>query len=388
MASRRWARRRPGRRGGGFDALRQRDGRLRLLRDRAQLDHPDRCQGARGLPESVGPELLLAGHLLGRPLLRGCGRALVPSLAEATGIPITDLAALRRAMEALFARHALLAIAVKSQHAYRRTLAWHRRGDDLAPRRGRYVTSSPTSPRTRRTPRTPYCLGDWCLARGVELASEHRLPSSFIPASTPGTGVCHPRRPFAYRADSRGPVEPAAAALPGGALRADAHRLPLQPRIARARQAFPRIGYADLCWTWAIDPYTGVDFVRQLVHTAPINKLFAFSGVILSHRRAPSPMRSRCGAGSRALEGEVNDGLLTERQAIEVATRVLRGNQLQCFDVAGTQAAIRRVVDDPAALAHWPSATVCLAPSRHPELRQSVPCHTLRHRILHRRDAS
>jgi hypothetical protein len=43
---------------------------------------------------------------------------------------------------------------------------------------------------------------------------------------------------------------------------------------------------------------------------------------------------------SRALAAEVNDGLLNEREAMVYATRLMRENQLDCFDVAGRRAAL------------------------------------------------
>ncbi len=44
---------------------------------------------------------------------------------------------------------------------------------------------------------------------------------------------------------------------------------------------------------------------------------------------------------ARALQGEIDDGLLTEAEAIELATRFMRGNQEACFDLAGTRQALR-----------------------------------------------
>ncbi|MBC8077344.1 MAG: hypothetical protein H7Y32_14815, partial [Chloroflexales bacterium] len=46
---------------------------------------------------------------------------------------------------------------------------------------------------------------------------------------------------------------------------------------------------------------------------------------------------------TRALQAEVDDGLLSEREAIAYATRLMRLNQLDCFDVAGRQAALLAV---------------------------------------------
>ena len=85
-----------------------------------------------------------------------------------------------------------------------------------------------------------------------------------------------------------------------------------------------------------------MEFVRRFLHAAPANKLFAFGG----DTRWPT---SACAYAmqarrwlTRALEAEVAEGDLTEREAIELATRLMRGNQLACFDLEGTRAAIRQ----------------------------------------------
>ena len=99
--------------------------------------------------------------------------------------------------------------------------------------------------------------------------------------------------------------------------------------------------YADLCWAWSINPVSSMQFVRRFLHAAPASKLFAFGG----DTRWPTStyayaiqMRHYL---TRALEAEVADAEMTEAEAIEVATRLLRANQSDCFDIDGTRAVIR-----------------------------------------------
>jgi hypothetical protein len=42
----------------------------------------------------------------------------------------------------------------------------------------------------------------------------------------------------------------------------------------------------------------------------------------------------------RALEAEIADGYLTEKQAIAFATRIMNTNQYDCFDISGTRSNI------------------------------------------------
>ena len=102
--------------------------------------------------------------------------------------------------------------------------------------------------------------------------------------------------------------------------------------------------WVDLCWAWSIDPYSSRDFLRRFLHAVPSNKLFAFGGdtgwptgtvgyAIQARREI-----------QRALEAEIAEGYMTEKNAMAIATRIMRNNQFSCFDVEGTRANIRSAV--------------------------------------------
>ena len=144
--------------------------RYALLHDRANLDHVQTDDFSWACPpDASGPDFFLydlswAGF---------CGGNIdTKSIGEDTDIEVTDLFSLRRAMERLFEKHAPCAIAVKAQHAYNRTLLWEERSDEDAARAldATLASEGGVSEETR------LCLGDWCWARGVELAIEHNLP--------------------------------------------------------------------------------------------------------------------------------------------------------------------------------------------------------------------
>ena len=151
--------------------LRRPGERYRLLHDVANLDQvqtDDMCWPC--LPDHSGLDFFLydlswfglcSGDVEPRPIY------------EESGVEVTDLASLNRAMETIFEKHAPCAIAVKSQHAYRRTLQWTERsaGDAAAA-----LDAVLRRPPEQIDVATCLCLGDWCWARGVELAIEHDLP--------------------------------------------------------------------------------------------------------------------------------------------------------------------------------------------------------------------
>ncbi|HET6384502.1 MAG TPA: hypothetical protein VFJ58_13995 [Armatimonadota bacterium] len=45
---------------------------------------------------------------------------------------------------------------------------------------------------------------------------------------------------------------------------------------------------------------------------------------------------------TRALQQEVDEGDLTEREALDVAVRLMQGNARACFDIEGTRSELRR----------------------------------------------
>ncbi|MFN8514879.1 MAG: amidohydrolase family protein [Thermomicrobiales bacterium] len=310
--------------------LRRPGERLRLLRDVAGLDHVQIDDFVwPSPPDASGPDFFLydltwAGF---------CNGQVDPMAIHAeVGIAVEDLASLGRAIETLFAKHGPTSIAVKAQHAYNRTLLWRERTDAEAEAVLRKQLAGQELDEAERL-----CLGDWCWARGVERAIEHNLPFKIH------TGY--------YAGHSRMPVE----RIRSGHLCALLARYP-QARFVLMHIAYPYSNelvalakhypnvYVDLCWAWSIDPYTTRDFVRRAIHAVPANKLFAFGGDTGWPAAVVGYTAQARQWLTRALQAEVDEGLLSERQAIALATRLMRTNQEECFDLAGTRAAIHRAM--------------------------------------------
>jgi predicted TIM-barrel fold metal-dependent hydrolase len=99
--------------------------------------------------------------------------------------------------------------------------------------------------------------------------------------------------------------------------------------------------YVDLCWAWAIDPYSTRDFVRHMLHAVPANKLFVFGGDTAWPMTAWAYALQARRWLTRTLQAEVDEHLLTERDALALATRLMMTNQYDCFNVAAKKAALR-----------------------------------------------
>ena len=313
--------------------LRTPGGRYNLLREVANLDHIQTDDSSWPCdPDESGPDFFLydlswAGFC--------SGQIDQEAIAEDTGIAVVDLDSLQKAMEAIFEKHAPCAIAVKAQHAYNRTLNWQARArGDVE--RALYATLSSNN---NVSESMRLCLGDWCWARGVELTIEHNLPFKIH------TGY--------YAGNNRMPVD----RIKAGNLCALLARY-LDARFVLMHIAYPysdelialtkhyKNVWADLCWAWSINPYASSDFVRRFIHGAPINKLFVFGGDTRWPTSAAAYAFQTRFWLDKTLEAEVEEGYLTESQAMHIASRVMYDNQYECFDLEGTRNAIYRAMGE------------------------------------------
>ena len=309
--------------------LRKPGERYRLLHDVANLDHIQTDDFSWPcLPDHSGLDFFLydlswAGFCN--------GQIDTEQIHAETGVEVKDLRTLKQGMEAIFAKHGPCAIAVKAQHAYNRTLDWTERNDVEASAALSQVLNQPAE---ELSVETYLCLGDWCWARGVELSIEHNLPFKIH------TGY--------YAGNDRMPVS----RIPAGNM-CDLFARYLDAKFVLMHIAYPyndelvalakhyRNIWVDLCWAWSIDPYSSRDFLRRFIHAVPSNKIFAFGGDTGWPTSSMAYAIQARNEIRRALKGEIEEGYMTEKQAMQIATRLMQDNQFACFDVDGTRANIR-----------------------------------------------
>lgn len=294
--------------------------RYSILREMGNLDHvqtDDFCWPC--LPDESGPEFFFydlswASFCGGKPDFK--------ALVGETGIEVTDLKTLRDAMGVLFDKYADCAIAIKSQHAYNRTLQWHERSDTQAESALNAYLSNPGE----QSEEDRLCLGDWCWARGIELGIDHDLAFKIHTGYYAG----HSRMPVDYIRS--GNMCKLLARYIDARFVLMHISYPYNDELVAIAKHYPNV-YPDLCWAWSIDPYSSSDFVRRFIHAVPSNKLLIFGG----DTRHPSSSIAYAWQARKwltyALESEVNECLLTEKEAIALAGRFMRENQYECFRV-------------------------------------------------------
>ncbi len=307
--------------------LRQPGERLRILRDEGGYDHVQvddfvwAC-----VPDVSGPDFFLY-DISWENFANGDLR--LADLHASTGIEVRDLATLREAMAALFQQYAGCAIAIKTQHAYSRTLLWQERSDsEIQPLLEKSLAGHELTLAETLT------LGDWGLARGIELAIEHNLPVKIHTGYYAGQGYMPVER-----------IKPGH--LSGLLIHYPQARFvlmhigyPYQQEMIALAKHFPNV-WVDMCWSWSIDPYSAADFVRRVIHAVPTNKVFAYGGDTFWPNASVAYSRQMRRWLTVALQAEIGAGWLTEAQAMQVAQQFLYDNQRACFDIDGTRARIQ-----------------------------------------------
>jgi predicted TIM-barrel fold metal-dependent hydrolase len=89
--------------------------------------------------------------------------------------------------------------------------------------------------------------------------------------------------------------------------------------------------FLDLCWLYIISPSAGARMLHEAIETIPANKIFAFGGdfIIPEGSYGHSVMARR--VVSRVLTEKVEEGYLTEDEAVALARRMLRENPAALF---------------------------------------------------------
>ena len=174
------------------------------------------------------------------------------------------------------------------------------------------------------------CLGDWSWARGVELCIEHDLPFKMHTGYYAGNNAMITDR------IGCGHACPIFQEYPKARFVLMHTSYPYQRELVAIAKHYMNV-WAEMSWAWSMNPLDCMNFVRTFVHGAPTGKLLAFGGDCGRPRAAAAYAAQMRKWLTKALQAEVDDGYITEEQAMDIARRVMRDNQYEVFDVEGTR---------------------------------------------------
>jgi len=241
------------------------------------------------------------------------------ALSRATGIQIESLNHYAAALVHLVRHHAPAVVAIKSQHAYTRTLEWQAPDrDDVAMVLQKKLWGVPL------LARDACIIGDWAIGIIAETAAAHQLPFKIHTGHHAGNGTMpmHWIRPSL--------LDGLIKAYPNTQFVLMHIGYPYHDELLSLAKHFRNV-YVDLCWAWSMNPRASSDFVRQWIHSVPINKLLGFGGdAFLPAQAVGFAQQSRIWL-ARTLNAEVNDDMLTIPQATHIAKQLMYDNQMALF---------------------------------------------------------
>ena len=236
-------------------------------------------------------------------------------LATDVGFAITSLADYARAIQHVITHNAPQACAIKTQHAYNRTLAW------LLPDETAVVSVFEKKMRGAHLGELEACrIGDWALDQVARHAATLKLPIKIH------TGHFAGNRTMPIDWVRPGQLSGLIKQHPDTTFVLMHIGYPYQHELLSMAKHYANV-YVDLCWAWGINPRASSEFVRQWIHSVPINKLFGFGGdAFLPTQTVGFAAQTRQWL-TRTLNAEVAEGYLSEAEAIQIAQQLLHDNQ-------------------------------------------------------------
>jgi hypothetical protein len=105
---------------------------------------------------------------------------------------------------------------------------------------------------------------------------------------------------------------------------------PYTSELAVLAKNFPNV-YVDMCWLHIVSPCEARRALSEWLDTVPGNKIFAFGGDYLFVEGVYAHAKLARQNVQRVLQERIDEGAVTEKQAIVLAERLLRKNALELF---------------------------------------------------------
>jgi predicted TIM-barrel fold metal-dependent hydrolase len=303
----------------GYEALRKPGFYRRVLKDLANVDHCQVNYLWSPIRESRDPAFLLQD-------LSILGMYMGPSIEAYAGPAkkdVKDLAGWHAVIDWWFETYGPYAVAVKSQAAYNRGLDHEQVPAEKAePAFRKILQKDAVSPEEQKL------VQDHLFWYCVERATRQNLPVKLHTGYYAGDGYM----PLGRVAANPAQASDLCRSSPGTTFVFMHIAYPdWQGLVAVAKHY--RNACIDMCWAWIIDPAQAKEFLKSYLVAAPSSKVLTFGGdyipveCVLGHARI-----ARRGI-ARALRELVDEGWLGERDALELAEPLLRGNARRIFRV-------------------------------------------------------
>jgi len=289
----------------------------RLLQEHAGIES---CQVDRGpYSETRQPGLLLQDiNIVAMQSVRE-----VQGISGRVGTTVNDLSDWHETIRLFFKKYAPFATAVKSQIAYERGIDFERVSPEAAeePCKKRLENQELSANEQKR-------LQDHLFWFCVQQANEHSLPVKLHTGYYAGAN---------YMPIERVSKNPAQAA--------ELCRMSPETRWMFMHTCYPygremiaiakhfTNAHLQSCWAWIIDPVGTKNFLKQYIVAAPANKIHVFGGDHWTVENVVGHARIARNGVFASLYELVDEGYLSQKDALELVEPLLRGNARRIFQL-------------------------------------------------------
>ena len=105
---------------------------------------------------------------------------------------------------------------------------------------------------------------------------------------------------------------------------------PYQDQLIALAKHYTNV-YVDMCWAWIINPAASVRFLKEYLMAAPSSKIFTFGGDYITVETVYGHSQIARPGIAQALSELVEEGWLTETDALALVEPLMCGNAREVF---------------------------------------------------------
>ena len=242
-----------------------------------------------------------------------------------TGMPVATLHECYQAIDWYFESHGQQAVATKNQSAYERRLNYENVKTEDAQSLFARFASDEHSLNAAEMKALQDHLWRYCVGK----ATNYHLPVKLHTGYYAGTGYM----PVERVRQNLGDLCPILQDFPDTKFVLMHIAYPYQDELIAVAKQYANV-YVDLCWAWIVNPAATVRFVKEFLMAVPANKLFTFGGDYFSVETVVGHAEIARRGLAQALSELVDEGWLSEQEAVALVEPLMRGNAWQTFHMA------------------------------------------------------
>lgn len=246
------------------------------------------------------------------------------SLSKFSGMEITSLKKAHEAIEHIFEKFGPKAIAVKDQSAYNRRLSYHRVKDDEVELIFKKFVKNSLS----LTPGELQAIQDNLFRKCLQCATELNLPIKLHTGYFAGYNSMD----LARVRDNLCDLVQLIKDFPNTTFVLMHISYPYQHELLALCKHYRNV-YADMCWSWIIDPASATRFLKEFITTVPVHKVFTFGGDFIPVELVPGHARIARKGIALAVAQLLNEGWVKESEVPSLIERIMYRNASERFDL-------------------------------------------------------